>query len=242
MHTRSLCTLISAAVVVCCRSLSLTQYAVWSCLQPHLSPSGDSWGYDSPKRSTFLADLHTWYSGGRGPLAGTLSCRWLLADRPCSPMLHPPLYRSGTCTHHSVPKPGNFVRHVPRCCTQLAEWTIWPKALLILFCVVAVELFLPLSLELLLRHTNDNIAECSKSNAAVNGAMVRLGTVAACCYFSDSSFRQSLASIQLFSLRLLPALLGWWGVSTTECWWRGQLTVRCDVQRGFSQVSGCQMS
>lgn len=41
------------------RSLSLTQYAVRSCLQPHLSPSGDNRGYDSPKRSMFLADLHT---------------------------------------------------------------------------------------------------------------------------------------------------------------------------------------
>lgn len=159
MHTGSLCTLISAAAAVCCRSLSLTQYAVWSSLQPHLSPSGDSWGYDSPKRSTFLVDLHTWYSGGQGPLAGTLSCQWLLADRPCSPMPHPPLYRSGTCTRHSVPKPGNVARHVRRCCKQLAEWTIWPKALLILFCMAAVELFLPLSLKLLLRHRNDNIAE-----------------------------------------------------------------------------------
>lgn len=115
------------------RSLSLTQYAVWSCLQPHLSPSGDRRGYDSPKRSTFLADLHTWYLGGRGPLEGTLSCRWLLADRPCSPMPGPPPYRSGTCTRHSVPRPpGNVAWHVPRCCTQLAEWIILAKASLIL--------------------------------------------------------------------------------------------------------------
>lgn len=113
-------------------SLSLTQYAVWSCLQPHLSPSRDRQGFDSPKRSMFLADLHTWYLGGRGPLAGTLSCRWLLADRPCSPTSGPPLYRSGTCTHHSVPRPpGNVAWNVPHWCTQLAEWTMRAKASLI---------------------------------------------------------------------------------------------------------------
>ena len=197
-------------------SLSLTQYAVWSCLQPHLSPSGDRRGYDSPKRSTFLADLHTWYLGGRGPLAGTLSCRWLLADRPCSPMPGPPLYRSGTCTRHSVPRPpGNVAWHVPRCCTQLAEWTIRAKASLISCCVFAVELLFVFATAA----SSQKWQNCwgfSKWTAALNGAMEHLGTVAACCYFCVSSFRQRLAPIQLFCLWLLPLLPGWWGVSTSE--------------------------
>lgn len=123
------------------RSLSLTQYAVRSHLQPHLSPSGDRRGYDSPKRSMFLADLHMWYLGGRGPLAGTLSCRWLLADKPCSPMPGPHPYRSGICTRHSVPRPlGNVAWHVPRWSTQLEEWTIKAKASLISFCMFSLEL------------------------------------------------------------------------------------------------------
>lgn len=123
-------------------SLSLTQYAVRSCLQPHLSPSGDRRGYDSPKHSMFLVDLHTWYLGGRGPLAGTLSCQWLPADRPCSPMPGPLLYRSGTCTRHSVPRLlGNVAWHVPHWSIQLAEWKIQAKALLILFSGIYAEFF-----------------------------------------------------------------------------------------------------
>lgn len=144
------------------RSLSLTQYAVRSHLQPHLSPSGDRRGYDSPKRSMFLADLHTWYLGGRGPLAGTLSCRWLLADKPCSPMPGPPPYRSGICTRHSVPRPlGNVAWPVPRWSTQLEEWTIKAKASLISFWVFSLEFlsFLFFFLQQMLRWRNDTIAE-----------------------------------------------------------------------------------
>lgn len=221
MHT-GLCVYInlcfSGSTLPCMHcSLSLTQYAVWSCLQPHLSPSRDRRGYDSPKRSTFLADLHTWYLGGRGPLAGTLSCRWLPADRPCSPMPRPPQYRSGTCTRHSVPRPpGNVAWHVPRWRTRLAEWTIRPKASLISFCMVAVELLLFVFTAAASSQEWQYRWEFSKSTAALNGAMEHLATVAACCYFCVSSSRQRLAPIQLFCLRLLPHLPGWWGVATSE--------------------------
>lgn len=181
----------------------------------------------------FLADLHTWYLGGRGPLAGTSSCRWLLADRPCSPMPGPPPYRFGICTRHSVPRPpGNVAWHVPRWCTRLEEWTIQATA--------SLMSFFTFSLELLFVFTDAALSQkwhyhwgFSKLTTALSGAM---GTVAACCYFSASGFRQRLAPIWV--IRLLPLLPGWWGVSTSEllhkCWWEGQLTVRCDVQRGVT--------
>lgn len=113
MHSRSVCTSISVTVAL--YLLLPNPDPVLCVILPTVSfvSITDRRGYNSPKRSTFLVDLHTWYLGGRGSLAGTLSCRWLLADRPCSPMPDPPLYRSGTCTHHSVPMlPGNVAWHV----------------------------------------------------------------------------------------------------------------------------------
>lgn len=129
--------------------------------------------------------------------------------------------------HRSLLSTGNV--------TQLEEWTIQATASLISF--------FTFSLELLFVFTDAALSQkwhyhrgFSKLTTALNGAMEHLGTVAACCYFSASSFRQRLAPIWV--IRLLPLLPGWWGVSTSEllhkCWWKGQLTVRCDVQRGVT--------
>lgn len=111
------------------RSLTLTQSAAWSCLRPHSSPSSDCRGCDSPKRSTFLAGPRTWYLGGRASLAGTLSCRWLRADRPCSPTPGLPPCRFGICTRHSVPRPpGNVAWRAPWWCTWPEGWTVPARA------------------------------------------------------------------------------------------------------------------
>lgn len=259
IHAGCVWTLISAAAVARCLvmycSLSLTQYPVRSCLQPHLSPSGDSRGYDSPKRNTFLVDLHTWCLGGRGTLAGTLSCRWLPADRPCSPTPRLSLYRSGTCTRHSVPRLlGNVAWHVPHWCRQFAEWTVRAKASLILLSVwflwkppfffCCFFFFFRVAYAFAAAALSQRWQyhwEVSKWTATLNGALKDWGTVAACCYFCVTSLGQRLAPIQLFRLRLPPLAPGWWGVSTSELLRkrcgrsrRGQLTVRRDGRRGVA--------
>lgn len=217
---------------------------LWLRLEPHLSPSWDRRGYNSPKRSRFLVDLRTWYLGGRGSRVGTLSCRWLQVDRPCSPMRGLPLYRSGTCTRHSVPMlPGNVAWRVPHCCTKLAEWTTEARVLLISSCWI-------------LLCKSSCFCLCSCCFAAGNGrwlssfsilagawntrvgAMEHSGALTACCYFSIRSFRPRLACVYHL-LSPIPATPAWlmrcvnkWASSVVRRWWKGQPTVRCDLQRG----------
>lgn len=213
------------------RSLTLTQSAAWSCLLPHSSPSGDGRGCDSPKRSTFLAGPRTWYLGGRASLAGTLSCRWLRADRPCSPTPGLPPCRFGICTRHSVPRPpDNVAWRAPRWCTWPEEWTVPARASQISSCLFSpgssfwffgfffffyLKSWSHTEREIMLMPDDSSSSFfLLKSTVALIGAVERSGNAAACRYFRMSCLRQRLAPI--WDIRSPPPLPGWWGVSTSE--------------------------
>lgn len=144
--------LVSACILVQGRRLSINHGAhrslpnpdpdaAWRRPPPHLSPSGgDGRGCDSPKRSRSLAGRRTWCWGGRASHADTWSCRWLRADRPCSPTPGLPLCRSGTCTRRSVPRPlGSVAWRAPRWRTRPAPWAAPARASQLSSCVFLVS-------------------------------------------------------------------------------------------------------